>query len=235
MTFKGLVVLWVVMNLVIVLHELGHALMGRLLGFRLKEFCVGFPPHLELFKVGGCRVVFNPIPIGGVAVFDDDFSTAKPIKRVLVILAGPLAGLLPVMAVWLCLFVSQGPQVAAELTNLIGRIIREILSDLPSLFLPTREFSLASASADVGTTVGSAGLAMTSLSLTGFLSTFLALINLLPIPGLDGGRVLLIGVEGIFGERVRKYANAITVIGSLLLLLYIGVCLAIDAFWFIFR
>lgn len=235
MNHEGLLVLWVAMTLTIVLHELGHALMGTGLGFRIEEFCVGFPPHLKLFKIGRCQVAFNPIPLAGAVVFEDDFYTAKIGLRALAFLAGPLASLLPITAVWLWLQVSQGPQAAAELTNIISQIIRELLTDLPNLLLPTREYNLASASADVGTMVGRMGLVAITLSLTVFLSTMMGLINLLPIPGLDGGRVLLIGVEGIFGERVRKYADAVVIVGWILLLLYMGVSAAFEAYWFFFR
>lgn len=51
------------------------------------------------------------------------------------------------------------------------------------------------------------------LNLLGIISINLAIINLLPIPALDGGRLLFIAVEAIFGKRVlptfERYAHTV--------------------------
>lgn len=57
------------------------------------------------------------------------------------------------------------------------------------------------------------------LSFIAILSVNLAVLNILPIPALDGGRLLFIGVEALFGRRVlptfEKYAHRV---GMLILL-----------------
>ncbi len=56
-------------------------------------------------------------------------------------------------------------------------------------------------------------------SITAFLSLILAFMNLLPIPGLDGGHVIFILVEMIIGRPVnQKVMEVATTIGLLLLL-----------------
>jgi len=53
----------------------------------------------------------------------------------------------------------------------------------------------------------------------GFLSLNLAVVNILPIPALDGGRLLFIGIEAIFGKKVRpKVEIAAHQIGMIILL-----------------
>lgn len=50
--------------------------------------------------------------------------------------------------------------------------------------------------------------------LTALISINLAIINLLPIPGLDGGRLLIIGIESVLQRPVsRKITLAVTVVG----------------------
>lgn len=55
--------------------------------------------------------------------------------------------------------------------------------------------------------------ALQLLNLAGILSISLAVFNVLPIPGLDGGRLFFILVEGIFGyklnPKIEEYINAI--------------------------
>ncbi|KKU44691.1 MAG: RIP metalloprotease RseP, partial [Microgenomates group bacterium GW2011_GWB1_46_7] len=66
----------------------------------------------------------------------------------------------------------------------------------------------------------------------GIISLNLAIFNLLPIPALDGGRLLLIGLEKVVGRkriaRVEKYVNAVGM--ALLILLLITVTIK-DIFW----
>jgi regulator of sigma E protease len=97
-----LVFLLVVGGLILV-HELGHFIAGKLLGVRVEEFGIGFPPRLlTLFKAGGTLFSLNWIPLGGFNKFsgEDDPSIegglASSSKRVraTVLLSGPLANIL---------------------------------------------------------------------------------------------------------------------------------------------
>lgn len=58
------------------------------------------------------------------------------------------------------------------------------------------------------------------LNLSGLFSISLAFMNLLPIPGLDGGRLFLIILEGVFGLKLKPQTEGlINAIGMALLLL----------------
>jgi regulator of sigma E protease len=60
---------------------------------------------------------------------------------------------------------------------------------------------------------------MAILELIGFLSLNLAVVNILPIPALDGGRLLFIGVELVFGKKVRpRFERVVHQIGMVILL-----------------
>jgi len=55
--------------------------------------------------------------------------------------------------------------------------------------------------------------------LAGFLSINIGLMNLIPIPGLDGGKILLCLVEIIRGKKMNpKYENFITLLGAAVLI-----------------
>ena len=58
------------------------------------------------------------------------------------------------------------------------------------------------------------------LSFTAFISINLAIINLIPFPALDGGRLLFLAIEKIKGSAIRpQIANALNAIGFFLLIL----------------
>jgi regulator of sigma E protease len=59
-----------------------------------------------------------------------------------------------------------------------------------------------------------------SVVLIALISINLALLNLLPVPGLDGGRLLIVAVEGVTRRRVPAYwVNWLTLAGLALLIL----------------
>lgn len=61
--------------------------------------------------------------------------------------------------------------------------------------------------------------ALTFLEFLGILSINLAVINILPFPALDGGRVLFLAVEGLFGRRVApKVEHWVHTLGMVILL-----------------
>jgi len=57
------------------------------------------------------------------------------------------------------------------------------------------------------------------LGFTAFISLNLAVLNLLPFPALDGGRILFVIIEGIMGRRINpKVANTVNAAGFLILI-----------------
>jgi regulator of sigma E protease len=63
------------------------------------------------------------------------------------------------------------------------------------------------------------------LTFTALISLNLAVINLIPFPALDGGRLLFVAIEGITRRRINvKFVNILNVVGfALLMLLMISV------------
>lgn len=66
----------------------------------------------------------------------------------------------------------------------------------------------------------------------GIISLNLAIFNLLPIPALDGGRLLMVGLEKIVGrKRVAKYERYLNAIGMVLLISLLLVVTVKDIFF----
>ena len=62
-----------------------------------------------------------------------------------------------------------------------------------------------------------------------FLSIILAVMNILPIPGLDGVQILLIAVEMVIGRKLSdKAEKKLTVIGFVLIILLVVFALVSD-------
>ena len=65
------------------------------------------------------------------------------------------------------------------------------------------------------------------LSLIADLSISLAIMNILPIPALDGGRVLILAIESIFRKDLDEKIEAIIINGSMIFLMILIVLIII--------
>lgn len=78
----------------LVLHELGHALAARLLGWHVSEIVIGFGRELRRFRVGGTRVRLRAVPIEGYVLLSPRSTRHARSKQAFIYFAGPLTELL---------------------------------------------------------------------------------------------------------------------------------------------
>lgn len=93
-----LVSFFIVLGLLIFIHELGHYLAARLSKVKVEEFGWGYPPRLaKLFSFQGTDFTLNWIPFGGFARLKgtdednadpDSFMAAAPWRKLLILGAG---------------------------------------------------------------------------------------------------------------------------------------------------
>jgi regulator of sigma E protease len=102
-----------------------------------------------------------------------------------------------------------------------------------SIFTLSADLSQVSGPIGIAGAVGNAsqqGIAAL-LSITALISVNLALINLLPLPALDGGRILFVIIEAITRRRIKPLiANIVNTAGFALLVLLMLVVTAHDVF-----
>lgn len=86
---------------------------------------------------------------------------------------------------------------------------------------PVGIYAITSEAAKVG--------ALSLINFIGILSVNLAILNIVPFPALDGGRLLFVAIEGIFGRRVLPKVEAtIHTIGMIILLILLFAITASD-------
>ena len=86
-----LVLFWVPM---LVVHELGHAVVARLLGWRVREIVIGFGRDLWQWQVGDTRVRIKLAPVEGYVLPAPAEPDNVRLKSMLIYAAGPGAELL---------------------------------------------------------------------------------------------------------------------------------------------
>ncbi len=89
-----------VLLVMITIHELGHYTAGKILGFKINEFAIGFGKKIYSKKnKDGEEFSLRAIPLGGYCAFEgededsknpDAFNNQKPWKRLIVLFSGAL-------------------------------------------------------------------------------------------------------------------------------------------------
>jgi regulator of sigma E protease len=222
----------IVIGLLIAIHEYGHLLAAKLCGIPVSRFSIGFGPKLFAFKLGETSYWFSLIPFGGYvlpALEDTDFRRLPTYKRITFALGGPVAN---IAGAFVGLFViglsrfSLGPVQAVSFaaTQLITSLQQQ-LHGLLTLFADFRQVSgIVGVVAVGGAQFGSSLADLLTFSV--LINISLAVLNLLPLPPLDGGRVLFCVLEKIY-RPTAKVEAPVTLVGWALVMLLM-VCVTVQ-------
>jgi regulator of sigma E protease len=120
--------------LLIVLHELGHFTVAKLVGMRVERFSLFFPPTIARFRRGETEYAIGAIPAGGYVKITgmnpeeledlDPEATRRayysqpPWKRIVVILAGPGVNILIAFVLFWAILLSGNINGSLSLNNL---------------------------------------------------------------------------------------------------------------------
>lgn len=77
------VVFFLILSVLVLVHEFGHYISARIFGIRVEEFGFGLPPRAKkLFEKWGTTFTLNWLPIGGfVKIFGEEYSDGDEIIR----------------------------------------------------------------------------------------------------------------------------------------------------------
>ncbi len=125
------IVALVVLLFMVLIHELGHYIAGRILKFKIEEFSIGFGKALfSRTNKRGEKISIRMFPLGGYCAFKgegdenekpepDCFNAQKPWKRIIVFLAGVTMNFLAAVLFSLILLCTIGYDVPQIKSNTI--------------------------------------------------------------------------------------------------------------------
>jgi regulator of sigma E protease len=119
----------------ILLHEIGHFIVARLVGIEIVEFGIGFPPRIiTLFEARGTKYSLNWIPLGGFVrpKGEDDpeapgaLGAASPWARIVFFLAGSTMNFLAGILLYSIIFFNIGAPIPDQI------LITQIVPNTPA-------------------------------------------------------------------------------------------------------
>ena len=124
----------VVLLFMVMIHEFGHYVAGKMLGFKINEFSIGFGPALfSKTKKNGEKFSLRLVPLGGYCAFEGEdteseneqsFMKQKPWKRLIVLFFGAFFNILSAIIFSFVLLVGVGydiPQIT-KISEVNGNI-----------------------------------------------------------------------------------------------------------------
>src|SRR5664280_1983127 len=82
--FVTVIIFLLILSLLVLIHELGHFVVAKLLNIKVEEFGFGFPPRAFGIKRGETLYSINWLPIGGFVKLygEDEAGAGKPSFKV---------------------------------------------------------------------------------------------------------------------------------------------------------
>lgn len=145
----ALILFFIVLGVLVFVHELGHFWAARLSGIKVTEFGLGFPPKAFGYKPKDSEVEYtvNWLPIGGfVKIFGEDYESisdddpdknraffnASKLKQIFVLVSGVLMNLLIALVLFTIASWSGGYVVTDQVENRDGFIVASVNPGSPA-------------------------------------------------------------------------------------------------------
>lgn len=229
----------ILLGFLIFIHEGGHFLVAKLCKVKVKEFAIGFGKIIWQKQGKETKYSIRIFPLGGFCNMEGEdeesnderaFSKANVWKRIAIVMAGPLVNIVFGIIVYFILVTTVGIKFENPLNDtIINRInyggkatwtfIIAIGESIKTLF--TGGISSDQMVGIVGISeivVETTGI-LNYINLMALISISLGITNLLPIPALDGGKILILIIEIFRGKAMKLETEAkIQLIGFSILL-----------------
>lgn len=185
-----------ILTLVIVVHEFGHFIVAKYFKVKVLEFSIGMGTKIYSKGIFSIRL----LPLGGYVKLDEKtLEDISKIKQICIMIAGIIMNLI---LAYLCILLLNGIKTVRAFIGLITTIKAYLIAIIHITSLKDLSGPIGIHLAVVNTTK-MLGIFKGASLLIVMISINLAIVNLLPIPGLDGSRIYITLIKMI-GVKISK-------------------------------
>ncbi len=214
------------LGFLVLIHESGHFFVAKFCKVRVNEFAIGFGPTVWSKQGKVTKYALRLIPLGGFVSMEGEderstkegsFSEASIIKRIAIVAAGGLVNILFAIIVFWCLSaIFVGVQNAFY--N-VGFFIKSMFESIVQIFSGKVTVDQMMGPVGISSVVSKTSGIADFIYILSVISLSLGVTNLLPFPPLDGGKIVLLIIEGIRKKPFsQKFEVALQSVGFLVLI-----------------
>ena len=216
------------LGFLIFIHEGGHFCVAKLCKIKVKEFAIGFGKIIWQKQGRETKYTLRLIPLGGFCSMegedeesDDDraFSKASVWKRMAIVVAGATVNIVFGILVYFILVSTVGIQFVDPAKDTIanriyygaqgtGEFIKAVADSIKTLFSGGLKTDQMVGIVGISEVVVKTNGIINYLNLLAVISVSLGVTNLLPIPALDGGKILILLIEIIRRKPMKIETEA---------------------------
>lgn len=199
------------LGFLILIHEGGHFTVAKLCKIKVNEFAIGFGPAIIKKQGKETKYVLRLIPLGGFVSLEGEeeyseeegsFSKASIWKRIGVVMAGGMVNILFGLLIFFFLSLAY--------TNLKSALINtkefafSMIDSLKMLFSGNVTINDLTGPIGISEVVAKTNGIDEFIYILSLISLSLGVTNLLPFPPLDGGKIVLLIIEGIRKKPLKE-------------------------------
>ena len=200
------------LGFLIFIHESGHFLVAKKCKVKVNRFAIGFGPTIWKKQWKDTLYELKAIPLGGFVSMegeekhsdaDGSFSNTSLPKKIAIVAAGGLVNIIfGLLTFWILSSVYYG-NILDGLNN-TARFLTLTMDSLAQLFTGKAQLNQLTGPIGISTMVAQTDGIFDFIHLLSVISVSLGITNLLPVPPLDGGKILIYIIEGIIRKPIKE-------------------------------
>jgi len=216
------------LGFLILIHEGGHCIVAKLCKVKVNEFAIGFGKVIWQKQGKETKYSIRMIPLGGFCSMEGEeeasdsegsFSKASVWKRIAIVVAGAAVNIIFGIIVYFILVSTVGLQFADPTKDTFlnriyyggqrtGAFIGSIFESIKMLFTGGVKTDQMVGIVGISEVVVQTSKLVDYIYLLSVISVSLGVTNLLPIPALDGGKILVLLIEIIRRKPMKVETEA---------------------------
>lgn len=216
------------LGFLILIHEGGHCIVAKLCKVKVNEFAIGFGKVIWQKQGKETKYSLRMIPLGGFCSMEGEeeasdsegsFSKASVWKRIAIVVAGAAVNIIFGIIVYFILVSTVGLQFADPTKDTFlnriyyggqrtGAFIGSIFESIKMLFTGGVKTDQMVGIVGISEVVVQTSKLVDYIYLLSVISVSLGVTNLLPIPTLDGGKILVLLIEIIRRKPMKVETEA---------------------------
>ena len=214
------------LGFLVLIHESGHFFVAKLCKVKVNDFAIGFGPTIWSRQGKSTKYALRLIPLGGFVSMEGEdkrstkegsFSEASILKRIAIVLAGGIVNIIFAILIFWC--VSAYYVGFQNAFYNVGFFIKNMYEGIVQIFTGKVTIDQMMGPVGISNVVSQTSGFADFIYILSVISLSLGVTNLLPFPPLDGGKVVLLIIEGIRRKPFsEKFEVALQSAGFLILI-----------------